>query len=54
VAAKLKPRKYGERVTQELTGPGGGPVEINNLLTEVPLERLYQIATGGPIEDEGK
>jgi len=27
VAAKLKPKKYGERVTQELTGEGGGPIQ---------------------------
>lgn len=26
--AKLRPKKYGEKVTQELTGPGGGAVQI--------------------------
>lgn len=28
VASKLKPKKYGEKVTQELTGPGGGAMQI--------------------------
>lgn len=27
VAAKLKPRKYGDRIAQEVSGPDGGPVE---------------------------
>lgn len=31
VAAKLKPRKYGERVTQEHTGPEGSPLNPPNL-----------------------
>lgn len=28
MAGKLKPKKYGEKLTQELTGPGGGAVVI--------------------------
>lgn len=31
VAAKLKPRKYGERVTQEHTGPEGSPLNPPSL-----------------------
>lgn len=27
IAAKLKPKKYGDKVTNEVTGAGGGPVE---------------------------
>jgi len=27
-AAKLLPKKYGEKYTTEITGPGGGPVEL--------------------------
>lgn len=27
IASKLKPKKYGDRVTQEVTGPNGGPLE---------------------------
>ena len=26
-ASKLKPKKYGDRITQEHTGPGGAPLE---------------------------
>lgn len=34
-AAKIAPRDYGERVTQEVTGADGGPVEIS---VKVPLD----------------
>lgn len=27
IASKLKPKKYGEKVTSEHTGPNGGPIE---------------------------
>ena len=27
VAAKLKPKKYGDKTQQEVSGPGGGPIE---------------------------
>lgn len=33
VAAKLKPRKYGDKVTTELVGKDGGPVQVNNTQT---------------------
>lgn len=29
-ASKLAPKKYGDRVTQEIGGIGGGPVEMNH------------------------
>ena len=29
VASKLKPKKYGDKVQQELTGPDGGPMTVN-------------------------
>lgn len=31
VAAKLKPKKYGDKVTQEHTGADGGPVQIEKI-----------------------
>lgn len=31
VAAKLLPKKYGDRVTQEHTGPGGGPIQTTQI-----------------------
>jgi hypothetical protein len=27
LASKLKPKKYGDKVTQEISGPDGGPIE---------------------------
>jgi hypothetical protein len=48
-AAKLKPRKYGERVTQEVSGVGGAPIEATvNLrgeldqLTDEELEARFR------------
>lgn len=31
VAAKLKPKKYGEKVQQEVSGPNGGPLQISRV-----------------------
>lgn len=28
VASKMKPKKYGEKVAHELTGPEGGPIDL--------------------------
>lgn len=30
-AGKIAPKKYGDKVTQELTGPNGGPVQITGI-----------------------
>lgn len=32
IASKLKPKKYGERLSTELTGPDGGPVQIQPVI----------------------
>ena len=31
LASKLRPKKYGDKVQTELTGPGGGPVEVKGI-----------------------
>lgn len=31
VAAKLKPKKYGDKVQTEHTGPDGGPIQISRI-----------------------
>jgi hypothetical protein len=31
--AKMAPKKYGDKVTQEVTGPGGGPVQYSEVPT---------------------
>jgi hypothetical protein len=43
LASKLRPKKYGERTTQEITGPGGGPLAVSATLTD---EQLMAIAAG--------
>jgi len=34
-AAKISPKKYGDKVTQELTGPNGGPVEFAQITRRI-------------------
>jgi hypothetical protein len=43
IAAKLKPKKYGERVQAELTGADGGPIQTADM-TEVELARRIAFA----------
>lgn len=31
IASKLKPKKYGDKVTQEITGADGGPLQITGM-----------------------
>lgn len=35
VLARMNPKKYGDRMTNELTGAGGGPIESNMTVTFV-------------------
>lgn len=45
VAAKLKPRRYSERHVQEVSGPGGNPVEVSHtFLTPMPIEDIDEWA----------
>jgi hypothetical protein len=39
-ASKLAPKVYGERVSTELSGPGGGPVQVDAAGTLAALELL--------------
>lgn len=38
-ASKLKPKKYGDKLTNEHTGPNGGPVESNLTINFKPVSR---------------
>lgn len=38
VASKMAPKKYGDKVTQEVVGAGGGPVETVTRVELVPLK----------------
>jgi hypothetical protein len=40
VAAKLKPKVYGDRVTTEHTGPNGGPVLLADVSSEALDDRI--------------
>jgi len=41
-AEKLKPKVYGSKVTQEHTGPGGGPMTAVVLTVDDPIEAAKQ------------
>lgn len=50
MAGKLQPKKYGERVTQELTGKDGGPIETKDA-TPLELSRaIFAILNKARIE----
>lgn len=49
IASKLKPKKYGERITQEHTGKDGGPIEFSDMSDDQidkRLERLLKSQAG--------
>jgi hypothetical protein len=35
LASKMAPKKYGDKLTQELTGPNGGALQVNSTVTFV-------------------
>lgn len=43
VAAKLKPRKYGDRVMNEHTGKDGGPIEKRVITAEMDSEKASEL-----------
>lgn len=49
VAAKLLPRRYGERNTTEITGPNDGPIKSEVTVKLDPSEAYLQMLNGGPI-----
>lgn len=38
-ASKLKPKKYGDKLATELSGPGGAPIESNLSINFLPVSR---------------
>lgn len=43
MAGKLRPKKYGERVQQEISGPGGGAIEIAALSEDERKARIAEL-----------
>ncbi|MCK5600579.1 terminase [Candidatus Pacearchaeota archaeon] len=39
LASKLKPKKYSEKLQQEISGPGGGPVQTNATINFIPVSK---------------
>ena len=35
VAQRLKPKEFGDKITQELTGPGGGAIEFTGITRRI-------------------
>jgi len=42
IASKLKPKKYGDKLTAELSGPNGGPIETKSSVTTPGSEALLR------------
>jgi len=36
--SKMKPKKYGDKISQELSGPNGGPIETASVFEFVPVD----------------
>lgn len=51
-AAKLKPRVYGDRLTQEHTGPEGGPIRSSVDLSGVALDVLKKLVVDDDAADD--
>lgn len=53
IAAKLKPKKYGERVQTELTGKDGGPIETADVSeTEIARRLAFALQKGAQAQDK--
>lgn len=57
IASKLKPRKYGEKIVQEHSGPGGKPIEVaqrNDLIERLLtlMEKRAPVAAPKTIDHE--
>ena len=48
-SGKLAPKKYGDRVRQEISGPGEGPVEVSDASAKL-LDMLNRRAPAAPAE----
>ena len=42
-ASKLAPKRYGERIAQEITGADGGPVKTEATVTIAPDEAYMRL-----------
>lgn len=51
-AARMYPRVYGERVSAELTGADGGPIEVANVADDEIAQRLAFILQQGAAAQE--
>ena len=51
IASKLKPKKYGDKIHQEVTGKDGGPVEYKSLSDQELNERIEKLISQGKGDD---
>lgn len=53
IAAKLKPKKYGERVQAELTGADGGPIQTADMTeTEIARRIAFALQQGAQAQEK--
>lgn len=54
IASKLKPKKYGEKTTTELTGKDGGAIAVKDISLEEAARRMAYILTTAASEQAEK
>ncbi len=54
IAAKLKPRAYGDRLAVESTGKNGGPIEVEHHVSDLEFARrvAFALTKGARPEDD--
>jgi hypothetical protein len=54
-ASKLAPKKYGDKIVQELTGADGGPVQTSSLVTDVQARlEAFRAKFRAPLDETGQ
>ena len=51
---KLAPKKYGDKVTAEITGANGGPVEVNDSFAAAKIAAILEAAAQRKAKEEGE
>jgi hypothetical protein len=41
ILARMAPKRYGEKITQEISGPGGGPIQTEGDYRMTPEDEVF-------------
>jgi hypothetical protein len=54
VLSKEEPKKFGDKVSQEISGPDGGPLEFKGSEAELDAQIKLRMIQLGYLKEEGK